>query len=157
MTKTEEEEEVTDLFKTSSKRWIDWCNEYTQNVAHSGDDMSRQLTGPFLDFKVDLQRLARRMLAIDNSVRVFGKELELLAIQLIQFDPLCMEAAQQVREFQASSEAFVAVRAGILALQWANNKEVMKVCLYTDSMEFVKWLINPVAAPTLQLCSSLLF
>ncbi|KAG5528357.1 hypothetical protein RHGRI_029133 [Rhododendron griersonianum] len=32
--------------------------------------MSRQLTGPFLDFKVDLQRLARRMLAIDKSVRV---------------------------------------------------------------------------------------
>ncbi|KAI8562391.1 hypothetical protein RHMOL_Rhmol03G0032600 [Rhododendron molle] len=43
-------------------------------------------------------------------------------------------SSARVREFQASSAASVEVRAGILALQWANNEEVMKVCLYTDSM-----------------------
>ncbi|KAG5531640.1 hypothetical protein RHGRI_026308 [Rhododendron griersonianum] len=50
--------------------------------------MSRQLTGPFHDFKVNLQRLARRMLAIENSVRVvivIGIEIVVLqAIQLMR-------------------------------------------------------------------------
>ncbi|KAG5553599.1 hypothetical protein RHGRI_011478 [Rhododendron griersonianum] len=74
----------TDFNQPCSKRWIDWCNEYTQNVSHSGDDMSRQLTGPFLDFKVDLQRLARRMLAIDNSVRVIVIGIVICILQAIQ-------------------------------------------------------------------------
>lgn len=43
---------------------------------------------------------------------------------------------------RASSATLVEIRAGLLLLQWAQNRKISSICIQTDCLVFVQGLLN---------------